>query len=173
MVAAVADVAVAALSDVLETNDKQHLSITILLNDNQQLQDKLDATKAELSNVRMEKHTALDACAATELLLAESQARPHTQMMLCIYHHWLICDAVDSLLAVQEAAKQARIGQSRTQARADAASHAAAAAEAKLAGQAVTGRGYMERMALLKSQLHDLQKRLESQVTLICTSIII
>ncbi len=171
MVAAVADMAVAALSDVLETS--KHLSITILLNDNQQLQDKLDATKAELSNVRMEKHTALDACAATELLLAESQARPHTQMMLCIYHHWLICDAVDSLLAVQEAAKQARIGQSRTQARADAASHAAAAAEAKLAGQAVTGRGYMERMALLKSQLHDLQKRLETQVTLICTSIAI
>ncbi len=78
MVAAVADVAVAALSDVLETNDKQHLSITILLNDNQQLQDKLEATKAELSNVGMEKHTALDACAATELLLAESQASPDT-----------------------------------------------------------------------------------------------
>ncbi len=78
MVAAVADVAVAALSDVLETNDKQHLSITILLNDNQQLQDKLEATKAELSNVGMEKHAALDACAATELLLAESQASPDT-----------------------------------------------------------------------------------------------
>ncbi len=83
MIAAVADMAVAALSDVLETNDKQHLSITILLNDNQQLQDKLDAMKAELSNVKMEKHAALDACAATELLLAESQARPDTQMMLC------------------------------------------------------------------------------------------
>jgi len=39
--------------------------------------------KAELSNVKMEKHAALDACAATELLLAESQARPDTQMMLC------------------------------------------------------------------------------------------
>ena len=168
MVAAVADVAVAALSDVLETNDKQHLSITILLNDNQQLQDKLEATKAELSNVGMEKHTALDACAATELLLAESQASPDTQMILCIYHHWFICGAADSLLAAQEAAKQARIVQSRMLAHADAASQAAAAAEAKLAGQAVTGRGYMERMALLKSQLHDLQKRLESQVILMC-----
>ncbi len=80
---------------------------------------------------------------------------------------------LDSLLAVQEAAKQARIVQSRMQARADAASQAAAAAEAKLAGQAMTGRGYMERMALLKSQLHDLQKRLGSQVTLMCTSITI
>lgn len=87
MFAAVADVAVAALSDVLETNDKQHLSITILLNDNQQLQDKLDATKAELSNVRLEQHTALNACAATELLLADSQARPDTEMMLSIYRH--------------------------------------------------------------------------------------
>ena len=83
MVAGVADMAIAALSDVLETNDKQHLSITILLNDNQQLQDKLDAIEAELSNVRMEKHTALEACAASELLLAESQARPDTQMVLC------------------------------------------------------------------------------------------
>ena len=84
-----------------------------------------------------------------------------------------MCGASDSLLAVQEAAKQARIGQSWMQARADAASQAAAAAEAKLAGQAVTGRGYMERMALLKSQLHDLHKRLESQVMLISTSITI
>ncbi|KAL0038494.1 hypothetical protein WJX77_008466 [Trebouxia sp. C0004] len=131
------DMAVAALSDVLETNDKQHLSITILLNDNQQLQDKLDATMAELSNVRSEKHTAMDACATAELLLAESQ----------------------------EAAKQARIAQSRMQARADAAFQAAAAAEAKLAGQAMTGRGYIERMALLKSQLQASQKRLESQGT--------
>jgi len=51
------------------------------------------------------------------------------------------------------------------QALAKTASEAAAAAEAKLAGQAMTGRGYMERMALLKSQLHDLKQRLESQVT--------
>lgn len=100
MVAAVADMAVAALSDVLETNDKQHLSISILLTDNQQLKDKLDATKTELSSVRMEKHAALDAGAATELLLAESQARADTQMMLCsapitLDHLWCKWSPVD------------------------------------------------------------------------------
>lgn len=50
------------------------------------------------------------------------------------------------------------------EAKAAAAEAATAAAEAKLAGQGMAGRGYMERMALLKSQLRDLQQRLDTQV---------
>ncbi len=68
-----AEAAVAALSEVLETNDKQHLSITILLNDNQQLQDKLAAVEAEFSVAIKDKDAALAAGKATERLLAESQ----------------------------------------------------------------------------------------------------
>lgn len=77
-----ADVAVAALSEVLETNDKQHLSITILLNDNQQLQDKLAASDTELSRIRLDKKAALDAHKDIQRLLADSQV-PNLTFTAC------------------------------------------------------------------------------------------
>lgn len=46
-----------------------------------------------------------------------------------------------------------------------AAADAAAQAEAKLAGQAVTGRSYMERIAQLKAQLHNLQQLVRDQAS--------
>ena len=46
-----------------------------------------------------------------------------------------------------------------------AAAEAAALAEAKLAGQASSGRTYMERIAELKSQLHTLQQIVRQQVS--------
>ena len=58
------------------------------------------------------------------------------------------------------------------EAKAAAAEAATAAAEAKLAGQGMTGRGYMERMALLKSQLRDLQQCLDAQVLYSHTTIL-
>ena len=58
---------------MLETNDKQHLSISILLNDNQQLQDKLLAREAELHLANQETLAALTACKAAEQSLTASQ----------------------------------------------------------------------------------------------------
>ena len=46
-----------------------------------------------------------------------------------------------------------------------AAADAAAQAEARLAGQASSGRTYMERIAELKSQLHALQQIMRQQVS--------
>lgn len=75
-----------------------------------------------------------------------------------------MCYAVQ-VLFLQDVARQARAAQSQAKARAMAATDAAAQAEAKLAGQAMTGRSYMERIARLKTQLHNLQQLVRDQAS--------
>lgn len=96
-----AEIAAAALSQVLETNDKQHLSISILLNDNQQLQDKLLAREAELHVANQETLAALTACKAAEQSLTASQvffsdcanecAAYHPGQVCSMYWHTVPC----------------------------------------------------------------------------------
>lgn len=68
-----ADDQAAALYAELDTHDKQHLSITLLLHDNDQLQAKLTEAEQQIQQLQISEAGAHDAWKAAEFQLAQSQ----------------------------------------------------------------------------------------------------